>query len=85
MDSAPYREQMLDPDRRYVTDGGLETDLIFHHGVDLPEFASFPLVEQAEGRELLAQYYDGYADVAQRAGVGLDARGPDLAGQPRLG
>ena len=25
------------------TDGGLETDLIFHHGVDLPEFASFPL------------------------------------------
>ena len=29
-----------------MTDGGLETDLIFHHGVDLPEFASFPLVEQ---------------------------------------
>ena len=28
----------------YVTDGGLETDLIFHHGVDLPDFASFPLV-----------------------------------------
>ncbi len=76
---------MLDPDRRYVTDGGLETDLIFHHGVDLPEFAAFPLIEQAEGRELLAQYYDGYADVAQRAGVGLAARSADLAGQPRLG
>ena len=30
---------------RYVTDGGLETDLIFNHGVDLPDFASFPLVE----------------------------------------
>ena len=28
---------------RYVSDGGLETDLIFNHGVDLPEFASFPL------------------------------------------
>ena len=29
----------------YVSDGGLETDLIFNRGVDLPEFASFPLVE----------------------------------------
>jgi hypothetical protein len=23
-------------DRRWVTDGGLETDLIFHRGLDLP-------------------------------------------------
>ena len=68
-----------------MTDGGLETDLIFHHGADLPEFASFPLIEQTQGRELLAQYYDGYADVAQRAGVGPDARGTHVAGQPRLG
>ncbi len=30
---------------RMVTDGGLETDLIFHHGVDLPEFAAFPLLD----------------------------------------
>ena len=72
-------------DRRYVTDGGLETDLIFHHGVDLPEFASFPLVQQTYGRELLAHYYDGYADVAGRAGAGLLLEAPDVAGQPRLG
>jgi len=26
----------------WVTDGGLETDLIFHHDVDLPEFAAYP-------------------------------------------
>jgi homocysteine S-methyltransferase len=64
---------MLEDDRRYVTDGGLETDLIFHHGVDLPEFASFPLIEQAQGRELLAQYYDGYADIARRAGYDATA------------
>ena len=30
---------------RLVTDGGMETDLVFHHGVDLPHFAAFPLVE----------------------------------------
>ena len=69
----------------YVTDGGLETDLIFHHGVDLPEFAAFPLVDDEHGREVLTRYYDGYADVAAKAGVGLTPRGADLAGQPRLG
>ena len=51
-----------------VTDGGLETDLIFHHGVDLPHFAAFPLLDSDRGRELLAGYYDGYAG---RCGTGL--------------
>ena len=37
----------------FVTDGGLETDLIFHHGVDLPDFASFPLSSDERGRGLL--------------------------------
>ncbi len=72
-------------DRRYVTDGGLETDLIFHHGVDLPEFAAFPLVEQAAGRELLASYYDGYADVARRAGAGLMLEAPTWRANPDWG
>lgn len=54
-----------------VTDGGLETDLIYHHGVDLPEFAAFPLVDDARGRELLLHYYDAYVGIARRAGAGL--------------
>lgn len=54
-----------------VTDGGLETDLIFHHGLDLPDFAAFPLVESDDGRSLLESYYDGYAAVARAAGAGL--------------
>ena len=28
----------------FVTDGGLETDLIFNRGFDLPDFAAFPLL-----------------------------------------
>ena len=36
-----------------LTDGGLETTLIFHDGIDLPEFASFPLVETDDGRAAL--------------------------------
>jgi homocysteine S-methyltransferase len=36
--------------RPMVTDGGMETDLIFHHGVDLPLFAAFPLVDSPARR-----------------------------------
>ena len=55
----------------WVTDGGLETDLIFHRGIDLPDFASFPLLDLALGRAVLTDYYRAYADVAARAGAGL--------------
>ena len=54
--------------RPMVTDGGMETDLIFHHGVDLPLFAAFPLVDSPTGRSLLTAYYDEYAAIARRAG-----------------
>ncbi len=55
----------------WVTDGGLETDLIFHRGLDLPDFASFPLLDDQDGRAALDDYYRGYADVAAQAGAGL--------------
>jgi S-methylmethionine-dependent homocysteine/selenocysteine methylase len=60
----------------YVTDGGLETDLIFHHGLDLPEFAAFPLLDDADGRWLLTRYYDAYAEIAAKARVGLTLDAP---------
>ncbi len=70
---------------RYVSDGGLETDLIFNHGVDLPEFASFPLVESEAGRDLLRGYYNGYADIARRAGAGLTLESPTWRANPDWG
>lgn len=69
----------------YVSDGGLETDLIFNRGVDLPEFASFPLVEDAAGRGLLRDYYDSYAAVARRAGAGLTLESPTWRANPDWG
>lgn len=66
----------------YVTDGGLETDLIFNRGIDLPEFASFPLLGTADGRSVLTDYYDGYADVARRAGAGLVLETPTWRANP---
>lgn len=70
---------------RYVSDGGLETDLIFNHGVDLPEFAAFPLVGTASGRALLRAYYLGYAEVARAAGVGLTMESPTWRANPDWG
>lgn len=59
-----------------ITDGGLETDLIYHHGAELPEFAAFPLLDDARGRELLRAYFAGYLDIAKRAGVALQLDTP---------
>ena len=59
-----------------VADGGLETDLIHHHGVDLPDFAAFPLVDGERGRRLLLAYYEDYLDIARRAGAGLQLDTP---------
>ncbi len=54
---------------RHVTDGGLETDLIFNRGIDLPEFAAFPLLDSDDGRAVLASYFRAYVDIAVRAGA----------------
>lgn len=50
---------------RSVTDGGLETDLIFHHGVELPDFAAFVLLDDDDGRRTLREYYLGYVEIAR--------------------
>nr|WP_294691377.1 homocysteine S-methyltransferase family protein [uncultured Friedmanniella sp.] len=68
-----------------VTDGGMETDLIFHHGVDLPEFAAFPLLDDEDGVRLLQSYYRGYVDVAARAGAGLLLETPTWRANPDWG
>jgi S-methylmethionine-dependent homocysteine/selenocysteine methylase len=61
---------------RHVTDGGLETDLIFHHGVDLPDFAAFVLLDDDDGRRLLGEYYRGYVEIARAHGAPLRLETP---------
>ncbi|NRQ51466.1 homocysteine S-methyltransferase family protein [Aeromicrobium sp. YC3-14] len=66
----------------WVTDGGLETDLVFHHGIDLPEFASFPLLHDERGIGLLRSYYGEYSSIAAAAGVGLLVETPTWRANP---
>ncbi len=69
-------------DGPFVTDGGLETDLLFHHGFDLPEFAAFPLLQDRAGRAALDAYYDQYAVIARVAGQGLALETPTWRANP---
>lgn len=55
----------------FIADGGLETRLLFQDGVDLPEFAAFPLLSDDAGRATLAGYYQPYLDIAERHGAGI--------------
>ena len=68
--------------RRLLTDGGLETTLIFHHGLELPAFAAFTLLETDEGAEELRRYYGPYAKLAREYGVGLVLERPTWRANP---
>lgn len=57
--------------RPFLTDGGLETTLIFHEGLDLPQFAAFPLLADPQGERLLRDYFRTYAALAARFDAGL--------------
>ena len=55
----------------FMTDGGLETTLIFLEGQDLPHFAAFPLLEKPGGALALRKYFRTYAELARRFDAGL--------------
>ena len=61
----------LSGDRVFLTDGGLETSMIFHHGLDLPHFASFKLLEDEQGRAALREYFSRFLDVAREHDAGF--------------
>jgi len=55
----------------FLTDGGIETTLIFHEGLELPDFASFHLLKDSNGEAALRKYFRTYAEIAKRLGTGL--------------
>jgi homocysteine S-methyltransferase len=58
-------------DRVFLTDGGLETTLIFARGLELPLFAAFPLLDDANGRATLRDYFGRYIATAREQGTGF--------------
>lgn len=63
---AKYRDRLpqLSGDL-FITDGGAETTLIFHEGIELPEFAAFTLLKDSAGQTLLENYFRRYLQIAR--------------------
>ena len=58
---ARYRQALPQLDgNTYLCDAGLETDLIFNHGIEIREFAAHTLMEEDQGRQALSDYFQGF-------------------------
>ena len=78
-----YRDQLPQLDGGlFMTDGGIETTLIFNGGFDLPEFAAVDLLRSEDGTEALRSYYARYAELAAELGVGFVLESPTWRASP---
>jgi len=62
--------------QQFLTDGGLETTLVFDEALNLPEFAAFPLLYDDRGRKKLEEYYLSYLTLASRKKLGFILESP---------
>ena len=62
--------------RLFLTDGGIETWLIFHDRLELPLFAAFDLLKHEAGIAALSRYYRRYLELARDAGTGFVFESP---------
>jgi homocysteine S-methyltransferase len=69
----------------FLSDGGIETTLIFLDGLDLPHFAAFDLLRTREGRAALERYYAPYVELAQRERRGLVLESATWRSNPEWG
>jgi len=79
-----YRDHLpqLDGDL-FLTDGGVETVMIFQEGIDLPLFAAFDLLKDEQGTETLRGYYEPYLALARERGLGFVLESPTWRASPR--
>ena len=66
----------------YLTDGGLETTLVFLEGHDLPQFAAYPLLHNAKGYRALLDYYRRYLSIAEKNGASFILESPTWRANP---
>ncbi|SMO91271.1 homocysteine S-methyltransferase [Saccharicrinis carchari] len=62
---------LLLPEKYYLTDGGMETTLIFHQGIDIPYFATFDLLKNPLHRKAIDRYFRQYLDMAAKHNTGF--------------
>ncbi|GIK24561.1 MAG: homocysteine S-methyltransferase [Betaproteobacteria bacterium] len=81
--AAKYRQRLPQTGSGlFMTDGGLETTLIFHDGLDLPHFAAFNLLKDTAGTDTLRRYYARYAEIARARRLGIVLEAPTWRANP---
>lgn len=55
----------------FLTDGGIETTLVFREGLDLPHFAAFDLLKFESGYQTIKRYFETYVELARRHRTGF--------------
>ncbi|WP_043368464.1 homocysteine S-methyltransferase family protein [Cyanobium sp. PCC 7001] len=68
-----------------LSDGGLETTLVFHQGIELPGFAAFDLLRRERGAQLLTDYFRSYLALGREAGTGFVMETPTWRANPAWG
>lgn len=66
----------------FLTDGGLETTLVFLEGFDLPYFAAFDLLKDEIGYNAIRNYYIRYLRIAKDAKTGFILESPTWRANP---
>ena len=66
----------------YLTEGGVETEILYKWGYELPEFAMFPLLDDPAADAVVRDMYRRYLDVAAEQGTGLLLNGHDYRASP---
>lgn len=66
----------------FLTDGGLETTLVFLEGYDLPCFAAFDLLKDENGCEAIKSYYKKYLNIAKKFKTGFILESPTWRANP---
>jgi S-methylmethionine-dependent homocysteine/selenocysteine methylase len=77
MKMTKYRQNLPQMnDMLFLSDGGIETSLIYLDGIELPHFAAFDLLKSQAGKRSLRTYYEPYAEIARQHSAGFILESP---------
>lgn len=74
-----------DPGRLYLTEGGIETEIMYRWGHELPEFAMYPLLDHPKAMADMRTMYRSYLDVVATHGLAALMGGLDYRASPDWG
>src|SRR5690606_16622739 len=66
----------------FLTDGGLETTMVFLEGFELPCFAAFDLLKDERGYHAMKEYYKRYLNIAKKQQTGFILESPTWRANP---